>query len=79
MLTVRLGVLVAQPSPALMSILVGPRMDDPGVIVFQVLIYINFWWSLLNLLPIWPLDGGQLDGHRPGDVQPVQRPSLGRT
>jgi stage IV sporulation protein FB len=24
------------------------------------LVYINFWWSLANLLPLWPLDGGQL-------------------
>jgi stage IV sporulation protein FB len=24
-----------------------------------MLIEINFYWSLLNLLPIWPLDGGQ--------------------
>ena len=24
------------------------------------LIYINVFWSLVNLLPIWPLDGGQL-------------------
>src|SRR5690606_35314332 len=24
------------------------------------LIYINFYWSLVNLLPLWPLDGGQL-------------------
>ncbi len=26
----------------------------------QTLIYINIYWSLLNLLPLWPLDGGQL-------------------
>jgi Zn-dependent protease len=25
-----------------------------------VLILGNFWWGLLNLLPLWPLDGGQL-------------------
>lgn len=24
------------------------------------LLYINFWWGVLNLLPIWPLDGGQI-------------------
>lgn len=26
----------------------------------QTLIYINIYWSLLNLVPLWPLDGGQL-------------------
>ncbi len=24
------------------------------------LVYINLWWGLVNLLPVWPLDGGQL-------------------
>jgi len=24
------------------------------------LLFINFYWPLLNLLPIWPLDGGQI-------------------
>ncbi len=24
------------------------------------MLYINLWWALLNLLPIWPLDGGQI-------------------
>lgn len=24
------------------------------------LVYINFIWSIINLLPLWPLDGGQL-------------------
>jgi Zn-dependent protease len=26
----------------------------------QMLLYINWYWPLLNLLPIWPLDGGQI-------------------
>ena len=26
---------------------------------YQFLIFINLFWGLLNLLPIWPLDGGQ--------------------
>ena len=21
--------------------------------------WVNFWWSIINLLPVWPLDGGQ--------------------
>lgn len=24
------------------------------------LVYINLWWGLVNLLPVWPLDGGLL-------------------
>lgn len=27
---------------------------------FRALIFINLFWPLLNLLPIWPLDGGQI-------------------
>lgn len=39
--------------------------------VLASLVYINFYWPLLNLLPIWPLDGGKisrevLDGLMPG-------------
>lgn len=26
----------------------------------DALLYINFFWSAVNLLPLWPLDGGQL-------------------
>jgi Zn-dependent protease len=28
--------------------------------VVRMLLFMNFAWSLLNLLPIWPLDGGQI-------------------
>ena len=36
-------------------------MDQPVVerALFQLL-QINLWWGLLNLLPIWPLDGGRI-------------------
>lgn len=27
--------------------------------ICKSLIWINFWWSLVNLLPVFPLDGGQ--------------------
>lgn len=26
----------------------------------QALLYINIWWGLMNLLPVYPLDGGQI-------------------
>ncbi len=31
-----------------------------GLSFFKYLIQISVWWSLLNLLPIFPLDGGQM-------------------
>ncbi len=31
-----------------------------GLAFFRYLIQISVWWSLLNLLPIFPLDGGQI-------------------
>ena len=34
---------------------------DPGM-ADLLLMQINFWWGVLNLLPIWPLDGGQITG-----------------
>jgi Zn-dependent protease len=27
---------------------------------FQAMVFINLFWPLLNLLPIWPLDGGHI-------------------
>ena len=24
------------------------------------LLFVNFWWGLVNLLPVWPLDGGHI-------------------
>ena len=33
--------------------------QPPLLRVFDMLIWINFWWSLVNLLPVFPLDGGQ--------------------
>lgn len=29
-------------------------------VILTDLLYINFFWSFVNLLPLWPLDGGQL-------------------
>ena len=25
-----------------------------------MLLFANFWWSVINLLPVFPLDGGQI-------------------
>jgi stage IV sporulation protein FB len=31
----------------------------PVWVIFSNLVWINLWWGLVNLLPIYPLDGGQ--------------------
>jgi Zn-dependent protease len=33
---------------------------DPAAFVLAMLLEINLFWPILNLLPIWPLDGGQI-------------------
>jgi stage IV sporulation protein FB len=34
---------------------------NPAVsVAFDYLIFINIFWALVNLVPLWPLDGGQL-------------------
>jgi stage IV sporulation protein FB len=35
------------------------------------LIWINLWWGFLNLLPIWPLDGGQISRDFLGWLSPA--------
>lgn len=34
------------------------------------LLWINLWWGVFNLFPIWPLDGGQMTGIALGMVNP---------
>jgi stage IV sporulation protein FB len=38
----------------------GGAMQDLGAFVVHDLIVVNFWWGLLNLLPMLPLDGGNI-------------------
>jgi Zn-dependent protease len=51
---------------------VGMRLPHSPEIrfAFICLLEINFWWGVLNLLPIWPLDGGQIAGVVLGQVNP---------
>lgn len=35
-------------------------LPQPFDQMLSYLVYINFFWSFVNLLPLWPLDGGQL-------------------
>lgn len=36
-----------------------PRCED----AIEFLKYINLWWGVMNLLPVYPLDGGQIARH----------------
>lgn len=38
----------------------GKQLAFPIAYMLQVSILVNLWWTLLNLLPVQPLDGGQL-------------------
>jgi len=46
------------------SLLAGPALLASGnvyaVYAIEASLWVNIGWSLVNLLPIWPLDGGQL-------------------
>jgi Zn-dependent protease len=34
--------------------------SQPVLEAYRSLLWINFWWGVFNLVPIFPLDGGQL-------------------
>ncbi len=36
------------------------RMGTYGRLIYSFLVQINLFWGLVNLLPIWPLDGGHV-------------------
>jgi Zn-dependent protease len=68
----RLAVLIAGPGAGLLfflSIWGGYQLLGRPVLsnrvvgeVLNNLVWINLWWSIFNLFPIWPLDGGQITG-----------------
>ena len=43
----------------------------------NLMIFLNIFWSFFNLLPIIPLDGGQLLGHIMHEKKPVLRGQIG--
>lgn len=57
-------VTVAQTGPGSLlpyGVFYEPRFDSANVnIMIQQLLYINIFWGLINLLPIFPLDGGRI-------------------
>ena len=50
------GGSAAPVNPEAYNFLTG---GSPTARIFDNLIWINLWWSLVNLLPVHPLDGGQ--------------------
>ena len=45
------------------GLVVGTRSLPPILeMAFWDLVGINLFWGLINLLPVWPLDGGQISG-----------------
>jgi Zn-dependent protease len=36
------------------------RLPTPGEFFYDSMIWVNLYWGLLNLLPVFPLDGGQV-------------------
>jgi len=44
----------------LVDYLLPPEKDKVVESLLDMLWWINLFWPILNLLPIWPLDGGQI-------------------
>ncbi len=66
-----LGIGPGNPLDALAKLLPSGRYVATAVVF---LIEINLIWSILNLVPIWPLDGGQITRVGLGMVSPSHGP-----
>ena len=54
------GILVVVTGLVMPHNLAAPEWSAPGGAALTFLLEINLFWPLVNLLPIWPLDGGQM-------------------
>lgn len=52
-----IGLGGASPMPAVLKM---RTIGTAGILTVLFLMQINLFWGVLNLLPIWPLDGGQI-------------------
>ena len=58
--------------------IINPETFNTYVLTFLgMMVWINSIWSALNLLPVYPLDGGQLLGHIMHERKPVLRGKIG--
>jgi membrane-associated protease RseP (regulator of RpoE activity) len=55
-----LGDMVGLPGGGLAQDAINRTTSDFAASAYQYLLWINLMWGLVNLLPIWPLDGGQI-------------------
>jgi Zn-dependent protease len=46
------------------------RPTNPFQVALMMLLMINFYWAMLNLLPVWPLDGGWITRDVCGIISP---------
>jgi Zn-dependent protease len=68
----RMGLEIGEVGPGLVNLYRGYFRDQPAAMIFLCLVRINLLWGILNLLPIWPLDGGQIAGVVLGQASPSQ-------
>jgi stage IV sporulation protein FB len=56
------GFLVINPVPFIgRPLLIEGNLPAVALIILQLaLVYSSIWWALINLLPVYPLDGGQI-------------------
>src|SRR5262249_35535941 len=45
-------------------------ITTPWELLLEMLLFVNLFWALVNLLPIWPLDGGHIVRHVAEAVSP---------
>jgi stage IV sporulation protein FB len=58
-----IGWLIYRPNIDILNMEALSILREMNKGVFQLLwalVFVNFWWSLVNLLPVFPLDGGQI-------------------
>jgi stage IV sporulation protein FB len=50
----------ADPSSPFLLKLYETRLYPTAMTIVNDLLYVNFYWGMVNLLPVWPLDGGRI-------------------
>lgn len=65
---------ITADSPLIPSLIQLSKLSHLAYFTFRSLIRINLLWALVNLLPVWPLDGGQIVQTLLDRVDPVHGP-----